>query len=574
MDTIATVDTGEEEKKDIAKEIIKNAIRSAICIDDSYAAPYSHDTTGLNTEDPKNLFYSFRKNGHCDLDVYQFRTNEDWENHKYLLHNKDLLIQDWELTTVDDPNMTKFNSTLTILENVFKNKILPFVVVYTNNPDLSEVSFQLLKKFNQYNKEDFELLTSYLTEKLKEKYPESEDIEELLERTEINKYFLEYINFPNKRDLIQKTLILPSFFKFLEIDSSVLNEKILIRCINSVIKPLAISLESNEDIFLLLSHVCLSQDRENKSIEYKNIRVNIDQLCYSINGISVLILNKENSQGQGVKVEELFNVFSKSISNNPHSIINLISLELKDRFREDFSKIGTDFNTIDESAFLHHATKYFEEKVIDGNSKQVFLNNSFKNFVINSWIHELLQKNLNLTLDSFSLIEEKIKEHKPKQGDALNESMLKYASMVSCVILDNKTSYKLGFGDVYKCDDDYFLCITPHCDCFNPAKINNEFYFIKTKIKPKLKTALQKAEQNYYSFITNGRKAEAIEWECKPFTSYVNNQINDSENKSINYSGKVYNSTFVCSLKENHAQRIANNSFGHGYRVGIDLPKL
>jgi hypothetical protein len=91
MNTIAKADLGVEVKegeKDVAKEIIKNAIRSAICIDDLYAAPYSYPDENLNFEDPKKLFYSFRKNGHCDLDIYQYTNSEEWTKHKYLLHNK------------------------------------------------------------------------------------------------------------------------------------------------------------------------------------------------------------------------------------------------------------------------------------------------------------------------------------------------------------------------------------------------------------------------------------------------------------------------------------------------------
>jgi hypothetical protein len=552
----------EEQTNNVAKEIIKSSIRSAICIDDVYAAPYSPQTEGLNFDDPKELFYSFRKDGHCDLDIYQYTDADQWSKHKYLLHNKDLLIQDWELNINPGPGETKYDNTLTILEDIFKNNIIPFVVIYTNRQDLSEVSKELLNNFNAYNSDDFELVVDEFKSKFKNLSKNCDDIEGYLEDDEQLKGFHEYIKSPkNRDDIIDR--ILNSFIKTLGIDAAQ-KEKIGKKIISGM-KDLG-GTESIKDAFLLLSHICLSKDRTLEDLVFKNTRVNIDRLCYSINGTIVLILHKGN-QIDGVNPEDLFEVFSESITNNPHSIINLISMELKDKFREDFSKIGTRFNTIDENAFLYHAQSYYKE--------DVFQKIPFKNFVVRSWIHELQQKNLDLNLDSFSLIEQEVADHTFKKGSELELSLANYASMVSCVKLANKTNHKLGFGDIFKSGNYYFLCITPHCDCFIPSKINNEFNFIKNlEDKPKLATALEKSEEGFYSFITNGNNAEAIEWACKPFTSHIPSDMNESKVKSITYSGVSYPLEFVCSLKENYAQRISNHSFGQGYRVGIDLPKL
>lgn len=552
----------------IAKEIIKNSIRSAICIDDAYAAPYSEPDQDLNYKDPKELFYSFRKDGHCDLDIYQYTNDEEWSKHKYLLHNKDLLVQDWELNPSPGPGEAKFDRTITILKDIFEKKIIPFVVIYTNREDLSEVSKELLTKFNTYNVDDFELVTNDLIRKFKSVSSNCEELHSFLEEDTQNQLFHEYIMFTERRVEIQEQ-ILSSFCSFLEMDDS--GNKITIRRILSVMKDLCNTTSIGEAI-LLLSHICLSKERKEDDLMFFNTRINIKRLCYSINGTIVLLVHKGELEG-GVKPEELFEVFSQSVTNNPHSIINLISIELKDKFRKDFSKIGTGFNTIDESAFLYHAKNYYEKD--KETKKQVFQKTAFKNFVVRSWIHELQQKSLGLNLDSFSLIEQEVSEHTFKEGNELKLSLANYASMVSCVKLTKRTNHKLGFGDIFKSGDHYFMCVTPLCDCINPSKVNNEFYFVKNVgSKTNLGTALKKAEQGYYSFITNGRNSEAIEWTCKPFTSYIPNEMNESSKKTILYSGLSYELEFVCSLKENYTQRISNQSFGQGYRVGIDLPRL
>jgi hypothetical protein len=568
MNTIAKADLGVEVKegeKDVAKEIIKNAIRSAICIDDLYAAPYSYPDENLNFEDPKKLFYSFRKNGHCDLDIYQYTNSEEWTKHKYLLHNKDLLIQDWELNSSPGPGEAKYDQTLSILKDIFENKIIPFVLIYTNREDLSEVSKELLSNFNNYSKDDFELIVDELMVVFKGISSKSDEILPYLEEDKQIQIFHEYIKSPKQRPNIQDE-ILTKLAAILSVEIKIVKRKI-----KTVINNL-IGNQSFEEAFLMLSNICLSQERHDKDVKTENIRVDIDRLCYSINGTIVLLVNKEDVNG-GVKPESLFDVFSQSVTNNPHSIINLISIELKDKFREDFSKIGTSFNTIDESAFLYHAKNYYQKNNITGVIE--FQKTPFKNFVVRSWIHELQQKNLDLNLDSFSLIESEINKHVFKKDEELHYSLAKYASMVSTINLANKNNHKLGFGDVFKSGDHYFLCITPHCDCFSPNKINHEFYFTKNlDYTPKLGSALKEAEQGHYSFISNGKRPQVIHWSCKPFTSHIPKEMNESIVKSITYSGASYELEFICSLKENYTQRISNNSFGQGHRVGIDLPHL
>ena len=91
--------------------------------------------------------------------------------------------------------------------------------------------------------------------------------------------------------------------------------------------------------------------------------------------------------------------------------------------------------------------------------------------------------------------------------------------------LKNRSNYKLGFGNLFKSKDYYFLCITPHCDCLRPSKINNEFYFIHGK-EIKIETALKGAETGDYTFCIIEGRPLSIEWICKPFSSYISDEDN------------------------------------------------
>ncbi len=114
--------------EEIAKKVIKNAIRSAICIDDEYAPPYPQEDSKLNTEEPFKLYHSFREKGHCDLDIYHFESVEESWKPDYMIPNKDLVILDWEL----DKGGNKFDSTLLILKDIVESGKIPFVLIYTN----------------------------------------------------------------------------------------------------------------------------------------------------------------------------------------------------------------------------------------------------------------------------------------------------------------------------------------------------------------------------------------------------------------------------------------------------------
>lgn len=573
----------------IPARIVKNAIRSAICIDDNYAAPYRNsEDLDLDSEQPEKLYYSFRKDGKCDLDIYRFQGINEWNNHNDLIRNKDLMVLDWELAPKSTP---KFEDTLKIIKQNIENKSVPFVVIYTQTESLDDVSKILIQKFNKYTETDYDKLINLFFKEFEDYIDEEDSLELFLE--ENSNFFFEFLKSPSKRgDLYLE--FKNKFFEKFQIQEKFLTahnenckevpEKHRNKCINKgkekferncfqtfEEKILKIGnnfqeLDNYSAAFAQIAHITLcNETKEGKLLNVENNRIDIDKQCYSLDGIIVLILHKEDGDN-GVSPENLFTVFSEAITSNPHNLIHLISLELKDTFRNDFSTIGTNFNKVDEKAFLHHAKNYEEDGVLDLNS--------FKSFVVKSWIHELLQYNLNLNLDSFDLIPELLEKYDSPESQEFYKALGKYAAMVSCVNLKYRKNFKLGFGNLFKSGEHYFLCITPHCDCLRPHKIDNQFYFIRGIKSEKIQSALIKAETDNYSFCMDEDQPIAIEWICKPFTSFFSTEKNAEEKKSLTFQEKIFPLEFICTIKDNYAQRISNFSFGHGFTVGIDLPHL
>ena len=204
-------------------------------------------------------------------------------------------------------------------------------------------------------------------------------------------------------------------------------------------------------------------------------------------------------------------------------------------------------------------------------------------FILKSWIGDLYCQRLNEKSKILSFLDEyyeEIKDNVPsnviKEDTEFLKELVRYFSFISCIDLKDREDCTLRFGDIFVNEekgDEFFICITPLCDCVRPdEKIKDNFYFVCGIDEHDDYTALKNAESDYYSFLDFSGRTCSVRWICKPFTAYItSNDINDL---NFNYCGNTLKLKHVALLKENFAQRIANQSFGYGYRVGIDLPHL
>ena len=540
----------------IAQKVIKDAIRSAICIDDEYAPPYPQGNSELNTEEPSKLYYSFREKGHCDLDIYHFESIDKSWKPDYMIPNKDLVILDWEL----DKGVNKFDSTLRILEDIVKSEKIPFVLIYTNTQNLNQVAQELISRFNPYSQDKLKEFVNLLVTKfsnLVESLDEA-DVEEFIEENH-GRFYEYFMAFSQRGDITSE--IINSFAEKFEVDLEKAQKKF-----NTIFKELFGEKKASVGM-TEVSKIIMGQGN---SHQYNLDRIEIDPLALKVEYTSVIIYHKQSKKG-GIQPENLFERFSEAIQNNPHNYLTLLSLELKDKLREDFSLIGNTFASIDERAFFYHLSNYRDEE-----EYQLHL---IHDFIIKSWIEDLIQHNYRRIPDVLNYVVDKIKgatlPSSPKEAkadNALIEGLMRYSSFISTVNSERETP-ELQFGDIFLNQENshFYLCITPHCDCLRPEKIQHNFYFVKGEKYDNVK-ALQEAETAYNSFITTQEELISVKWQCKPFTAHIQN--NDISALTFNYCSEKIQLGHITTLKENYVQRIANQSFGYGYRVGIDLPHI
>lgn len=545
----------------VAKKVIKNSIRSAICIDDTYASAYSSDKK-LEHDEPRKLYESFREVGQCDLDIYHFKSlSESWKK-DYMIPNKDLMILDWELEPNFEP---KYKDTLKILSDVVKSNQIPFVVIYTSASDLSEISRILFTEFNLISK-SFDRVA--LFDKLNDNFniisndKDDVDFESFFDDVDNIKLFFDYLYNYERRDEIKEDIL-----------ERIIEDMSLKPTATGVYAKLGSVLrhefpESNNYVETL-SLIGLSLG---KSIdcEFNIEKVETVGNILKINNTTVLIYHK-SVNGEGVKPEALFDNFSKAIISNPHNYLSLLSLELKDQLRKEFSKIGAKFSKIDEKAFFYHMQNFRNEGGASFDTKRIY------DFVIKSWLQDLSAQTLNGKSYVIELIEDRMTyfgDIPTELNKQEQEELIKYSAFISTSDTE-PIDERLKFGDIIKNgdNDDYFLCITPHCDCVHPEeKIKSNFYFTKGTVVKGKKTveAIENAEKGYYSFLNIDSEAVCIEWLCKPFTAHIlYNNINELK---FCYLSAEVSFQHITTLKENFAQRISNESFGKALRVGIDLP--
>ena len=547
-------------------EIIKEYIQSGLCIDNDYSPPYSRNEEEKNKDNeiPEKLYYSFREKGNCDLDIYSYENQNQWNKVKeYAYNSKDLLVLDWELTN-DEP---KFRDALEILAEAIESKTIQFVIIYTRVPDLTEVELNILAFFGPLFSNESELeskiqeIVDYVNSDKRINNPEK-----FIEKAKIS---LKDIAISNSKESRKKakTSFVNAINELYDGDQTVGYQ-----IVDNFIKKAADIMGLNEDkgnLFLgpLLNNKILNTNRKQN---YSIMKFDAKKMFYSINNTVIMIFQNEKSGvANYINAEDVFTEFSKVIYKNPHSFITLLSLEMKGLYRSKISLLGKEMLKINERAFFYQMDNY--------QSKE-----EFYDFLINSWNNEInnfSRENLPSLLDT---IQEYRKNNNLEKIDITQHynELVKMGFLLSC-FTDKKPDKKIiKFGDIFKwlvhgTDNKYFfLNITQHCDCLRPEKINNNFHFIVCKKEiPNLNTALNNVEKDHYTFI-HFDKPFVIEWDTKPFTMYIQNNVIENNSIVTTYLGKDITLEYFTTLKENFTQRLANHSFGYSMRIGINHPHL
>lgn len=573
--------------KDIAKSIIKKSIRSAVCIDDMFEEPYmeaeaiiarnaelsarDNKEVKLNNKIPSKLYSSFRAIGLCDLDVYNFKSLKDSWRPEYMLNNKDLIVIDWELEGNDN-----FKATIEILKQAIQineHSNVPFIIIYTYKPaaDFNIIIKELINNFSPFAGNRLNIIQN-LHSNLVISFANCFDGDFLLEEfvdwlQENTTMFYEYWKNINHRQEIV-TNICTNFN-----DTFTVKDEKRPKTINKLKVGLnrTFNLLFEKQIEQLYYLSIINNNEESFDFE----RINSQELGMKINTSLITVFSKGAEHEEGVKPDEVLDTFSELICKDPHNFLTLLSIEMKDKLRDELYKISNSISLLDERAFFYHMNGYKERST---NYK-----NEFFDFLLKSWTNEIESYNYNNLPLIFDTIDEYIGERNYKEikGKDIKTEIGELGLTLSTVKIHNRLikSKTLRFGDILKINSgeaqsEFLLCVTPTCICVDVCKVNNNFYFVKSESSKVFEEsgAVKDIEKGYYSIIRPEKDLLGVRWECKPFTLYIAN--NDLNNLSTNYSGKEISMQYITTLKENFAQRIANESFNYGTSVGIDLPHI
>lgn len=550
----------------IATNIIQESIRSAVCIDDEFVEPYM----SVNTEDynyllSKKLFDSFRKNG-CSLDIYKYEATKWSEDRTHILKYRDLLILDWQLPSHEP--------SLEILKEAIELPSLPFVIIYTNLVDMTEIMLNIFSFFGTpyLTKGELEDLYTKICDKLEDEF-------EFIENPD--NVFRDFIG-PCKDFVIAKDDTKKKITE--EIDSSLKKRFGTDYSIFKMVISKNFGFKKIEDFITFLG-VHLNNALVSASSSTYDISL-IDGATNSflVNDTIIVVFNKQkptnSSHEDFISPENIYVEFANKVNRRPRNFLALLSLEMKNLYRDNAGTMGNGLYKIDETAFFHHQSNLSS-------------NDEFHDFLKHCWQDELVLFNYGQTPTLFSVLNDykkasnilnQVRDSKSSgKLPTFQEELAKLNNFYSFSKVKRKPNDRVRFGDLFvlsKCPDEsqmknFILCITAHCDCCHPENVHNTFYFVSGSSVP-LDKGLKFAEKEYYSFVIYNGKPICVEWTGKPFTLYISPEKNciKEEPIPVNYHGSDHYLIHKATLKENYAQRVANYSFSHASRVGINLVVL
>ncbi|MCK4761264.1 MAG: hypothetical protein KAW12_03630 [Candidatus Aminicenantes bacterium] len=562
-----------------AREIVANSIRSAVCIDDEFVGPYNEKKGKVKEiKKPQQLMESFRKSN-CSLDIHTYTSYRELEKEtEFVFKNRDLLILDWELT--DDP--IKFKDALEILKDASENPSLAFVLIYTQEQGLDGIELQIRSFFNSINnekerKKTYENLEDHLDENFFDVETINgmpDDAETFFKDKKVRNTFNEFVSAAPSNEAIKKFKTgIRGYFpdqktgaKFLKIfEESV---KKLYNCGRLY--------EGCEQIEFRNRSTYTSK-KEHSSLLYCH-KISGQEHALWVNNTYITILHKDN-----ISPASVYERFSHQLCSKPGNIMSLISMEMKNNFRENSGKVGKDLLAVDEFAFFHHRNN------LPGKEE-------FYDFLRNNWKQQVASFHMDSDSKVFCVLDEYIEKNQindkidkileGNKKEDFQKELAKLNYQYSFHHSKRKKNDSIRFGYIFSIRESpesheikgYLLNITAHCDCLRPEKIRNNFHFVPGEAV-KLSSALEKVDNEncLYSFLFRSDESVCISWGTKPFTiflpekkklSFPNKPIKvkiDEEIKYLFYEG---------ALLENYTQRIANKSFAHAVRVGVDLAKF
>lgn len=514
-----------------ATEIIKESIKSVVYIDEKAWNPFEGVKFNQAVEEhiiSKKLYKNLKEQG-VNLNVHKFSKGEQDlplsdSKKQYLFRDIDLVLLDWDLDERDNLNVF----ALKLLDDVVRQPHIHFCSIYSSSPDFDEIIQKIMSYFSGFSREDFD--------NIRQSIEHSEEILELLNRIDIS-------SAPDGRYIGEIN----------RLDREIFNQ---VKEITKADKP--------ESLIAMAISIKENYPKPEVALNYpiEIISKSGSEYALIINNTVISLLKKDNNSPKN-----LISNFSKLISSERNkSFFKLLGLDMQNQFSKYGAFIDPDILNISFNTFMHH------RKIMKESGTKPSFDDFIKNlFLENSKLH-LANINLELLNDDFLNKFRVIKKNLNDNEFAIMNSFYNGGKLTG--------ENNLGFGDIFKdSKNNYYLCITALCDCMYPSKIKNKFFFVRSTKLLDIAEAIKLGDSSHISYLNNGL---CIKWSSdeefvKPRQFYVSDpQIKDSIislQDIINSGLQKIELQYLFTLKQNYAQRIANQAFTHPVRVGVDFVK-
>lgn len=515
--------------EETAQSIIKEAIKSAIFIDENAKEPFMQEEPA-ESKRSEDLYKNFKENG-TSLSIYKFDDATYPSLKNYLFHNRDLVLLDWKLDGEEGED-----KSLEILSEVVNTQPhIHFCVIYTSeNPDI--VLNNILSYFSCLTKEEYE-------EILEDFEGEKEIIEKIV--SDLSFLSLNRFNRTKRADILKKIAS---------------NKDLIERVKSNHILSKEIMGESNSGLLCgyIRLGIAFSKCIKANSMQPCPSDINAEMHTLCINNTLITIFNKTK-----IGANQIFEVFSQQITNYDKGVMHLLGLEMRNMQRKESTFIDSGVLSVSKEALGYHKKQSGKD---------------FSNFVKNVMVEHLKTNISNAELSILDAIQPCAYQDEP-------DKKKEYAAMNVFYNSQRKIGNDkiLSFGDVFKYEDKFYICITALCDCTHPEKRDNCYYFAEGQ-KLVIEKALEKGDSGYISYISPDCcikwDKDALQGEYShivPVNYFVaNNHI--VNNKLVISRFKNKNKVecefeYITTIRQNYTQRIANFAFSHPVRVGIDFVK-
>ena len=508
--------------KEAAKSIVKEAICSAIYIDEKAIEPFN-DPVKPGTEEANRsveLYNSFKKES-ISLSIFKYNVDSYKASKDYVFKNRDLILLDWELEGIGQGG----EKALEIISDIICDQPhIHFCAIYTAERDKDSVLKNIITYFSNTTKS-------------------------------------EYDDFRLELESDQNVInAVPRFNHLILHREGETKRKIFQLGITDEISTIHSTINTDDKLCSLIKCAIAFDDNTYKSNKKLPCPKSFDPNTYTlmIENTIIQIINKQETSP-----DKLVDLLSDNISNYKWGIMQLLGLEMQNISRKKSSFVSPDVLQVSKNTLAYYKKNHGEE---------------FQSFIKNILIEQNAASLINENLSLVGTLEE---ENKCDSNTELIAMNVFYNTIhLNC----NKN---ISFGDIFKCEEDYFICITALCDCIRPnEKINNTFFFAKGKlIKPS--KILNIAETGFVSFLD---EKNAVIWDSnngddgkvsyiKPICFTIpNSLIEDRKIKAfqLDKTGNRIECDFqyITTIKQNYAQRIANHAFAYPIRVGVDFVKV